>query len=495
MIYSLFPYTKAVGNQTRLKLKIKSAIVYSLLSFFILFGWAVGSPPGSSPDEDIHLSSAWCHAKYQEGDCETIPQRLVDIGKCYFLDSQTTSVCEEIIPQIEVAPGRIYVDKRYYHFLSNVISLDSIDKSTIQLRVTNSILSSLAIFLIIVLTTRSTYLPILISWLIVNIPLGFFILSSVNPSSWLYIFSFIFLPLVYNLLRQKDSSILVSSKILIVIVALIFALQGRSDTLLFAGILAVSLLPLIFNTTISNGRIKKLVNVLSVSMAIPLTIAVWDRSYLVNFREFKISNWENLTSLPSILTGVFGGWGLGSLETTMPPVTYIGSFVTIIIILFTSLKFINNSEAVTYLLLSFFAFLIPFFVLSRSNLRVGEWVQPRYILPVFYPLIGLCLIIIFRSFKTKMLLLVTNFLFIFSSVTFSFALHTFYRRYTVGLNDYSLIFREPDSWWWKFNVFPSALFIYLFTVTVFIVFWLKIKKDISSEATSDSHKDFEPRKI
>jgi hypothetical protein len=478
-------------NQTNLKQKIKPAIIYSSLSFLILFGWAIGSPPGSSPDEDLHLSSAWCHAKYQEGNCETIPKRLVEVGKCYFFDSQTTSVCEESIAQIEVAPERIYGDKRYYYFLSNFISLSSVDRSTIQLRVVNSILSSIAIFLIIVLTTRSIYLPILISWLTVNIPLGFFILSSVNPSSWLYIFAFLFLPFVYKLFQQKDSSTLVSSKILILIATLILALEGRSDTLLFASIFAVSLLPVIFNSTMKNEKYKTFVNIFTLIMAGPLAIAVWNRSNLVNFREFKIGEWEILTSLPSIITGVFGGWGLGSLETTMPPITYIGSFVTILVILFMSLRFINKSESITYILLGFFAFLIPFFVLVRSNLRVGEWVQPRYILPIFYALIGLCLIVIFRSFKTKPLLLVTNFLFVISTISFSFALHTFYRRYTVGLDNYSLIFREPDSWWWKFDAFPSPVLTYFVTVIVFIVFWIKIIKDILSESKLLSPKDSE----
>jgi hypothetical protein len=478
-------------NQTKLKQKIKPAIIYSSLSFLILFGWAVGSPPGSSPDEDLHLSSAWCHAKYQGANCETIPQRLVEVGKCYFLDSQTTSVCEESIAQIEVAPERIYGDTKYYHFLSNFISLDSIDKSTIQLRVVNSLLSSLVIFLIVVLTTRSIYLPILVSWITVNIPLGFFILSSVNPSSWLYIFAFTCLPFVYKLFQQKDSPTLVSSKILILIATLIFALEGRPDTLLFASIFAVSLLPIIFNTTINNEKFKTLTYVVTFFMFIPLTNVVWNRSNLVNFREFKIGEWEILTSLPSIITGVFGGWGLGSLETTMPPITYIGSFVTILFILFMSLRFINKSESITYILLGFFAFLIPFFVLVRSNLRVGEWVQPRYILPIFYALVGLCLIVIFRSFKTKPLLLVTNFLFVISTISFSFALHTFYRRYTVGLDNYSLIFREPDSWWWKFDAFPSPVLTYFVTVIVFIVFWLKIIKDILSESKLLSPKDSE----
>jgi hypothetical protein len=477
-------------DQIHVKHKIKPAIIYSLLSFFILLGWAVGSPPGSSPDEDLHLTSAWCYSKYQGATCETVPLRLVEVGKCYFKDSGTIATCEKSIPKDEVSPERIYSDKSYYHFLANFVSLDSIDKSTVQMRLANSIFSSISILILVLLTSRLIYLPIIITWLVVNIPLGFFLLSSVNPSSWLYIFSFLFLPLTYRIFAEKKRPYLFMTKLLILGLTFLLSLTARSDTLLFASIFGIALLPVIFSS-----EVKKLSNRIAIYLStlfitIYLILSIWSRSNLVNFRESKISSWEIVTSLPSIITGVFGGWGLGSLETTMPPVTYVGSFVIVLALLFYGLRFINLPEAVSIFLIGLFAFIVPFFVLLRSNLRVGEWLQPRYILPIFYVLIGLSLIVIFRSFHEKSILIIVNLIFFLSSITFTFSLHTFYRRYVAGLDNFNLFFEKTNSWWWEFAIFPNPFTFFTFTVIVYLVFWITLKREILTNLKTLSPKDF-----
>jgi hypothetical protein len=194
--------------------------------------------------------------------------------------------------------------------------------------------------------------------------------------------------------------------------------------------------------------------------------------------------------LPSLITGVFGGWGLGSLETTLPPITYIGSFVTVIALLFYSFRFIKSSEALSTFLIGLFALIVPFFVLLRSNLRVGEWLQPRYILPIFYVLIGLSLVVIFRSFSAKSLLIIVNVIFFLSSTTFIFALHTFYRRYVEGLDNFNLFFKATNSWWWEFPIFPSAFTFFAFTVTIYLAFWIIIRNEIILNIKTLSTKDF-----
>ena len=477
-------------DQIHVKHKIKPAIIYSLLSFFILLGWAVGSPPGSSPDEDLHLTSAWCYSKYQGATCETVPLRLVEVGKCYFKDSGTIATCERSIPKDEVSPERIDRDKSYYHFLANFVSLDSIDKSTVQMRLANSIFSSISILILVLLTSRLIYLPIIISWLVVNIPLGFFLISSVNPSSWLYIFSFLCLPLTYRIFTEKNHTYLFMTKLLILGSNFLLSLNARPDTLLFASIFGVTLLPVIFSF-----EVKKLSNRIAIYLStffisIYLMLSIWSRSNLVNFRESKISSWEIITSLPSIITGVFGGWGLGSLETTMPPVTYVGGFVIVLALLFYGLRFINLPEAVSIFLIGLFAFIVPFFVSLRSNLRVGEWLQPRYILPIFYVLIGLSLIVIFRSFHEKSLLIIVNLIFFLSSITFTFSLHTFYRRYVAGLDNFNLFFEKTNSWWWEFSIFPNPFTFFTFTVIVYLVFWITLKREILTNLKTLSPKDF-----
>ena len=477
-------------DQIHIKHRIKPAIIYSLLSFLILLGWAVGSPPGSSPDEDLHLTSAWCYSKYQGANCETVPLRLVEIGKCYFKDSGSIATCEKSIPKEEVLPERVYNDKSYYHFLANFVSLDSIDRSTVQMRLTNSFLSSISIIILVLLTSRLIYLPMIITWLLVNIPLGFFLLSSVNPSSWLYIFSFLFLPLTYRIFAEKNQIYLFIAKFLTLGLSFLLALNARPDSLLFASIFGTTLLPLIFSSKIKKLRIRILIYLSTLFISIYLMLSIWSRSNLVNFRESKISSWEIITSLPSIITGVFGGWGLGSLETTMPPVTYVGSFVTVLVLLFYGLRFINSSEAVSIFLIGLFACIVPFFVLLRSNLRVGEWLQPRYILPIFYVLIGLSLIVIFRTFHAKSLLIIINFVFFLSSITFIFALHTFYRRYVEGSDNFNLFFKETNSWWWEFSIFPHPFTFFTFTVIVYLIFWITIKREILTNLKTLSPKDF-----
>jgi hypothetical protein len=477
-------------DQINIKHKIKPAIIYSILSFLILLGWAVGSPPGSSPDEDIHLTSAWCYSKYQGATCETVPLRLVEIGKCYFKDSGTISTCEKSIPKDEVSPERIYNDNSYYDFLANFVSLESIDKSTIQIRLVNSFLSAISILVLVLLTSRLIYLPIMISWLVVNIPLGFFILSSVNPSSWIYIFSFLFLPLTYRIFTEKNQIYLFITKFLILVLSCLLALNARPDTLLFATIFGTTLLPVFFSSKIKKLGIRIAIYLSTLFISTYLMLSIWSRSNLVNFRESKISSWEIITSLPSITTGVFGGWGLGSLETTMPPVTYVGSFVIVLALLFYGLRFINLPEAVSIFLIGLFAFIVPFFVLLRSNLRVGEWYQPRYILPIFYVLIGLSLIVIFRSFHEKSLLIIINFVFFLSSITFIFALHTFYRRYVAGLDNFNLFFEKTNSWWWEFPIFPNPFTFFTFTVISYLVFWITLKREILTNLKTLSPKDF-----
>ena len=243
-----------------------------------------------------------------------------------------------------------------------------------------------------------------------------------------------------------------------------------------------------------NTRFKTLINISALLIASGVTFAIWNRSFLVNFREMKTSNWENLTGVSSLITGAFGGWGLGSLETTMPAITFVVSFVTVLSIIFIALRKIDISELISFALLSFFVFIVPLLVLIRSNLRVGEWLQPRYILPIFYVLLALSLLVVFKALTTRKLMIFINFIFLMSTITFMTALHTVYRRYTVGLDNYSLLFIEPNSWWWDFNHLPSPIIVYIFTVFIFIIFWLFLRKDFLAESRLGSSNEFEQKR-
>ena len=122
-----------MAEEISVKSKIKSAIIYAILSFLLLTGWSLASPPGSSPDEDLHLSATWYLAKYPNVKDpahplrdDKIPTRITDAGKCFFKDPNTTSICETDTSLSDVNYARISSGLRlslnYYDFLSNFVS-------------------------------------------------------------------------------------------------------------------------------------------------------------------------------------------------------------------------------------------------------------------------------------------------------------------------------------------------------------------------------------
>ena len=115
-----------------------------------------------------------------------------------------------------------------------------------------------------------------------------------------------------------------------------------------------------------------------------------------------------------------------------------------------------------------FIFSIPLFVLTRSNLRVGEWVQPRYILPIFYGLIMLSLLIILKNSNmiSKYSLFIMG---AFTNIAYSFAIYTTLRRYTVGLSKFDFNLASNNSWWWDFKFIPSPFTVYLFSSLSFLI--------------------------
>jgi hypothetical protein len=100
---------------------------------------------------------------------------------------------------------------------------------------------------------------------------------------------------------------------------------------------------------------------------------------------------------------------------------------------------------------------VPFWVLSRSNLVVGEAIQPRYLLPL------LISTIVVLTYPSKLLIFsrgqVLIFVF-FLTLAQSVALHTQIRRYVTG-QDYAGINLNlnMESWWLSYGS-PNTLWIF-----------------------------------
>jgi membrane-associated HD superfamily phosphohydrolase len=222
-----------------------------------------------------------------------------------------------------------------------------------------------------------------------------------------------------------------------------------------------------------------------------LLVEIWKRSKQIAFRDIEVSLWENFTRLPSIITGVLGSWGIGSLEVRMPGSTHVIAFMIFVSIIFLAVRYANYLELQSIFTQIVFILAIPLFTLTRSNLRVGEWVQPRYILPIFYGLIMLSILIIlnnsnmFNKYSLYIMGALTN-------IAYSFAIYTTLRRYTVGLSEFNFNLVSNNSWWWDFKYLPSPFIVYLFSSLSFLILsifiGILINKELSKKTTYFSKK-------
>jgi hypothetical protein len=485
MQYSIFK--QELGQMIAIiKSRLKTAFIVGALSFCISASWAIASPPGSSPDEDAHLTTAWCMSKYGIGDCLKVPLRVVESGKCFFLDADNLPTCEDGLKKTEISPERVMNQNVYYKVLGYFVTQSDIDLSIIKMRMFNAFISSIVLMIVILLSTKNVSYATIMGWLIVNVPLGFFITSSINSSSWPYIFASALFPLLLNIFKRDLWSIPVLFKILFIMILFYISSQVRVDVLLFLSVYLVTFIPMLFSSDFNEKKTfrflknKQILSGVSIISSIFLLKEIWNRSRQVEFRDYDISEWENFTRLPSIITGIFGSWGLGSLEVRMPSITFVLAISVVLSIIYLSFKYANYSEIQALVNLIIFAFAIPFFVLVRSNLRVGEWVQPRYILPIFYGILMLSLLIIIRNINRKKIntLIVTS---VLITLAYAFAFYTTLRRYTIGLSTYDFNLVNESSWWWSFEYIPSPLFVFLISVTSYFMLFAYITNLVYKE--------------
>ncbi len=173
--------------------------------------------------------------------------------------------------------------------------------------------------------------------------------------------------------------------------------------------------------------------------------------------------------------GVFGGWGLGSLEIDMPALVSVSSNFIILGLILYSLKFSKFNTNLSKIYLASFIYLIPLFVIYKSRLQVGEWYQPRYILPLFIPLILLCILDLVNNQKfTKGFIAIVGSI---ATLIYLIALHTTIRRYTFGLNDFAINLDNDYEWWWKSTYIISPMFVILLGLSSFtyILFFLYLR--------------------
>jgi hypothetical protein len=464
--------------------RIRWIAALPVLVFVALGAWAFTSPVGSSPDDSFHLASTWCAGGDRPGLCapgNTASERRVDAAlvraQCYAYDPKVSAGCQA--DQNLFSENRTVSAKQgvwnggyppVYYAVMNLFASPNIEASVMVIRFVNIlffVLSGVALWLLLPLATRR---PLLLMWTVTTLPLGLFLIPSNNPSSWaitavptawLALYGFLKLP-GWGLRRTLLGAVFA--------LEVIAASGARADAAAFTVVGSVAAIALCWRRNRS----------FYFSLVVPIVMAGVAFAFFINAGQAQVASqglgsgnpeldgladqrsfWGvlvgNITRVPFLWHGAFGGWGLGWLDTPMPTLVSLGSTGVIVAVLFFAIGKSLRSRIWTAAVITFVAAAVPLYVLQRNLNYVGEQVQPRYILPLLVVIAGVILL----AFERRRVTFTRPQAWILGVVLIpagSLALFTNLKRYTHGLGDESLINLDATAeWWWAMPISPLTV--------------------------------------
>lgn len=446
-----------------------------ILALLTLLFWGLSSPVGSSPDDDFHLASIWCAAGDRPNVCvstegslaRSVPKDLVVASKCYAGDASKSASCEGA--SFGTHPGIMTETTRgnfatglypplFYLAMTPFVG-PNLDISVLAMRVLNSVVfiaMMTGLFLLLPAHRRSTLI-----WAatVSVIPLGMFLIPSTNPSSWaLTSAATLSLALLGYFESTGKRRIALGG---MAILATLIGAGARADSAVYAGIAVVAVCILAARRT----------REFALSLILPLLLAVIALAFFASARqsvggsgingkaEFGpalIAN--NLLAVPSLWVGNFGTWGLGWLDTAMLPIVWVGALGAFCAAVFYGLGARQRRKSLIVALVFAALWLIPTVVLVQAHESVGQFVQPRYILPLIIMLASFALLQRRGAPLSPSRAQLAS-IAVALSLANAVALGTNIRRYVTGLDVVSWNLNSNIEWWWNLAISPMFVWI------------------------------------
>jgi hypothetical protein len=465
-----------VSAQLRRQLRLVTAMSCFLFALVALGSWAFSSAVGSSPDDNFHLASLWCGTGDRDGICESttgttaklVPKLVYESANCYAYRAEQSAQCQNLdlssahfeMSLAEHANSINLYPPVFYGVNSLFVTTDPVS-SVLFIRLFNAFLAVVLFACLFALLPRHMqYLPI---WAIAatSVPLGMFIIPSTNPSSWAIISAGI---LLYSLLGFFQTSGIRKALLAgLSIVAVLIGAGARADSGLYSTLIAAVAVFITFQSS------RKYLVTLMLPLAISLIGAYFYLSTnqaslaaagLEGAADPTLTTLEliviNTVRMPLLWLGIFGSWGLGWLDTILPPTVWISSLLSFVILIVFGLNRLKQRTTIAAVVVAVAMWLIPLYVLVKSHAVVGTLVQPRYVLPLIIVFSGL---LAYRGLKklsprysflpwVAILLL---------SIANAFALHRNIRRYTTGVDASGWNLDASIEWWWNIPLSPMGM--------------------------------------
>lgn len=497
---------RSVGERTgaflrQLRLRFRPIHLVPVLAVLALGAWMFASPIGSAPDDDFHLTSTWCANEARTDLCEAGPspaERTVPAvvlgAPCFAYNEETTPACQRAMLEQPFEPtvvtGRGSFEQNYppvYYGFMNVFASDNFLVSALVMRLINILLFvgiGVALFALLPAARRPT---LLWTWILSLVPLGLFLIASNNPSSWAVIgvgSSWLALLGYFESTGRRRIGLGVVFAITVVMAA-----GARGDAALYT-ILGSGIVGFLTFARTRSWMLRAL---------LPLAMALVAGLFFLASRQSQVAVTGlgdpvssdiplsgfgllafNLLNVPELWAGVFGGWPLGWLDTTLPAIVIFGGLGVFVSVAFVGLGILSWRKVIAAFGLVLVLWLLPTFVLMQGGNAVGQNVQPRYLLPLIIMLAGIVVLSVgnrsLRLGRAQSLLIGLAL-----TVSQAFALHVNIRRYVTGTDVQGGNLDEGAEWWWDGLIFSPmtvwAIGALAFAALVYIVLSYLRKSD------------------
>lgn len=463
---------------------ISSTILSPVLVFIALFGWAISSAPGSSPDDDFHLASIWCGLGERKGLCELgstevsrlVPKPIAE-SACFVQKPEVSAACWNPYSSGLAEANWLNTTQLYPQgFYANLglLATPNVEKSVLAMRAINALIATLFLTATFWALPRRLRASLVIPALVTLVPLGMFFIPSTNPSSWAITSALITFPALYGALetvgkRRVSLSILAGAagflgslartdaglfSVFAVVLALFISLSNQGWRFRVHSAPTISIMTIIGATAFSfvtSNQGQVAVN------GLPLVGGSEPIADTLTILEIG----GNAVLIPLLWTSALGLGplsSLGAFDSPVPLFTGLGSVCVFIIVLRRYWLAQKRIERIAIVSCVAVLWLFPFILLLQANATVGIIVQPRYLLPLIIILSAVASTLpraesVWNSAERFIGIIAI-------SIANSAALFSSMSRYISGNGSDSL--SSSSMWWWTFFM-PNPTFVWLTT--------------------------------
>lgn len=456
--------------------RVSAALALFLTVLLLGFSWSLASHPGSSPDDDFHLSSIWCAWGAEATSCEeggfqngrqlvTIPALEPHVSACTIFKQAQSAACiaselEEDPPFAASANAGSY-PSGFYALARLFVGDDAVRSILVMRLVSFSVCAALLIGGGLVLRSSERWR---MWWfiLMLSLPLGLFLFASNNPSGPTIAGCAAATAGAYAVGRRSSRGAALAP-LLAAGAGVLVATQSRPDGLQFAAV-AVGLGAVASFRSLSDTL--RPARLIPWSLLMVALVLMWLGSSSGATLGYAPVDAESrpagvdvvgiLLDLPRLYVGEFAT-SLGWFDTPMPALVWGSMALVIGAVTTLGVANLTRGRTVALLLAAAAMVVVPLYMQLAKGVPVGNWVQPRYLLPLvmtFGVLLAVRPGLDSRPHAGQFAVPTA-----IAVVAHSVALHTTLRRSVTGLDVSSWPLSPTAEWWWHAPIGPDALWV------------------------------------